>query len=418
MVALNIWYDVGSRDEKPGQTGWAHLFEHLMFQGSKQVASGEHLNLLQSVGGNANATTSFDRTNYFETVPVGALDLALWLEADRLATLADSLTAESVATQQEVVKEERRQRYDNVPYGDAIEHLLELTFPPGHEYSHSVIGSMADVDAANPKAAGKFFKKNYIPANAVISLVGDVDPDYAFSRVEYYFGGIESGPRRKRKHHRKLPPLQDHPYKELRASVPADCLQYVFRIPKRDTVEFDACTIGISVLADGPVSRLETLLVREKIEAAGVSGGVMDLIGGNSLALISLLAMPQVSLDSLAVQLNEQLERLADQGPTENELRRAKVRSQADWLAALATLETRADDFSEYATLFDDPDLVNTRINQIIAMTAEQVRAATAKYLLPQFSGQLRYLMDESAPTFPMGATEVPLTAMAAEVPE
>ena len=148
VVAVNLWYDVGSRDERPGEHGWAHLFEHLMFSGSERVASGEHLNALQALGGSVNATTWFDRTNYFETLPVGALDLALWMEADRLATLPAYLDEASVDTQREVVKEEKRQRYDNVPYGDAMTELVALAFGADHPYGHTTIGSMADLDAA------------------------------------------------------------------------------------------------------------------------------------------------------------------------------------------------------------------------------------------------------------------------------
>ena len=147
-VAVNLWYDVGSRDEEPGRTGFAHLFEHLMFQGSTHVPSGQHIGLLQAAGASVNATTWFDRTNYFETLPTGGLDLALWLEADRLGTLLDALTQESLDNQREVVKEEKRQRYDNVPYGDAMELLNALTFPPDHPYGHTTIGSMDDLNAA------------------------------------------------------------------------------------------------------------------------------------------------------------------------------------------------------------------------------------------------------------------------------
>ena len=147
-VAVNLWYDVGSRHEQPGRTGFAHLFEHVMFQGSRHVESGQHIGLLQAAGASVNATTWFDRTNYFETLPSGGLDLALWLEADRLGTLLDALTQESLDNQREVVKEEKRQRYDNVPYGDAMQRLIELTFPADHPYGHTVIGSMDDLNAA------------------------------------------------------------------------------------------------------------------------------------------------------------------------------------------------------------------------------------------------------------------------------
>jgi zinc protease len=176
-VAINIWYDVGSRDEEEGRTGFAHLFEHVMFQGSAHVASGQHIALLQAAGAVVNATTWFDRTNYFETLPTGGLDLALWLEADRMGTLLDALTQQNLDNQREVVKEEKRQRYDNVPYGDVQELLDTLTFPPDHPYGHITIGSMEDLDAATLDDVHSFFRRHYLPNNAILSIVGDVDPD-------------------------------------------------------------------------------------------------------------------------------------------------------------------------------------------------------------------------------------------------
>ena len=179
--ALNIWYAVGSGDEPPGATGFAHLFEHLMFAGSEHVAASEHLALMESVGGSANATTSFDRTNYFETVPVGALELALWLEADRMSTLA--VTGTGFRTQVEVVEEEKRQRYDNVPYGDQLELLLGLNFPSGHPYGHPTIGSTADLDAAALSDVQDFHRRWYQPSNAVLTLCGPVVPDLSLIHI-------------------------------------------------------------------------------------------------------------------------------------------------------------------------------------------------------------------------------------------
>ena len=193
-VAVNLWYDVGSRHEQPGRTGFAHLFEHVMFQGSPNVESGQHIGLLQAAGASVNATTWFDRTNYFETLPTGGLDLALWLEADRLGTLLDALTQESLDNQREVVKEEKRQRYDNVPYGDAMQRLIELTFPADHPYGHTVIGSMDDLNAATLDDVRAFFATHYLPNNAVLSIVGDCTVETAFGKAETYFGSLAGGP--------------------------------------------------------------------------------------------------------------------------------------------------------------------------------------------------------------------------------
>ena len=230
-VAVNLWYDVGSRDEEPGRTGFAHLFEHVMFQGSAHVPSGQHIGLLQAAGASVNATTWFDRTNYFETLPTGGLDLALWLEADRLGTLLDALTQESLDNQREVVKEEKRQRYDNVPYGDAMELLNALTFPADHPYGHTTIGSMEDLNAATLEDVQAFFRTHYLPNNAVLSIVGDVDPDDAFARAATYFGPLTAGEKPAKPVGDPLGPLTGTDREETSGVVPAEAVYLSWRLP-------------------------------------------------------------------------------------------------------------------------------------------------------------------------------------------
>ena len=176
VAAVCLWYDVGSRHEVKGRTGLAHLFEHLMFQGSASVKGNGHFELVQGAGGSLNGTTSFERTNYFETMPAHQVELALWLEADRMGSLLTALDQESLDNQRDVVKNERRQRYDNVPYGTAFERLAALAYPDGHPYHHTPIGSMADLDAASLEDARAFFRTYYAPGNAVLAVVGDIDP--------------------------------------------------------------------------------------------------------------------------------------------------------------------------------------------------------------------------------------------------
>ena len=192
VAAVCLWYDVGSRHEVKGRTGLAHLFEHLMFQGSGQVKGNGHFELVQGAGGSLNGTTSFERTNYFETMPTHQLELALWLEADRMGSLLAALDDESMENQRDVVKNERRQRYDNVPYGTAFEKLTALAYPEGHPYHHTPIGSMADLDAATLEDARTFFRTYYAPNNAVLSVVGDIDPEQTLAWIEKYFGSIPS----------------------------------------------------------------------------------------------------------------------------------------------------------------------------------------------------------------------------------
>ena len=391
VVAVNLWYDVGSRDERPGQLGWAHLFEHLMFSGSAHVSSGEHLQLLQSLGGSVNATTWFDRTNYFETVGLGALDLALWLEADRLATLADHLAESSVETQREVVKEEKRQRYDNVPYGRAMSELATLVFGPDHPYGHTTIGSMADIDAAKASSAADFFRTHYRPDNAVISLVGDVNPRDAFKRVDRALGWIPSSRGPARESVSGLAPLTGIPQATLDDPVPAPASYLAWRLPPRDTPAFDACDLALSILGAGQTARLHQRIVRERGLAAAVGAQALGLIGGNSLGLAHVRALPGRSAVEATEATLAEIDRMAADGPTAEELARAKAQYAREWLTELARFDSRADAISAFATLHSDPDRINLRLAEVEAVDAEAVQAAASSYLRSASRAQLDY---------------------------
>ena len=395
VVAVNLWYDVGSRDEPAGQTGWAHLFEHLMFQGSAQVAAGEHMQLLQNVGGSVNGTTWFDRTNYYETVPAGALDLALWLEADRLASLADHLDATNLETQREVVKEEKRQRYDNVPYGDALQHLVELLFPPDHPYGHTTIGSMADLDLATPHGARDFFRHHYHPGNAVLTLVGDVAVKDAFKRVEKAFGWIPGAGNRRRDPVAPLPPLVDPPLRDVRAPVPADAVHLAWRLPARDTPEYDAAELALAVLGQGQTARLHRGLVRGTDLAAGASASATGLIAGTSMAVASARARTGADPGALEDALREEVERFVAQGPTPAELRRAQVQFEREWLSELSHLDARADQLGCYATLHDDPERVNRRTEEVARIGIDEVAEAARRFLPVSLAATLRYRRED-----------------------
>jgi predicted Zn-dependent peptidase len=391
LAAVNLWYDVGSRDERPGEYGWAHLFEHLMFSGSEHVASGEHLNALQALGGAVNATTWFDRTNYFETLPVGALELALWMEADRLATLPDHLDEASVETQREVVKEEKRQRYDNVPYGDAMTHLVELLFGPDHPYGHTTIGSMADLDAATADRAATFFRNHYRPDNAVLTLVGDITPKEGFKRAEKAFGHLPSWNPRMRPAAVPLAPLEQVVSRQLRGRVPAAATYFAWRLPVRDSWAFDACDLALSVLGGGQTSRLHQELVRRRQVATGVGASAMPLIGGTSFGVAQVRALPgQDAAEATEAALIE-IGRLANDGPTEAELARAKAQHAREWLTELARFDSRADLIGTYATLHGDPERINRRLAEVEALTVERVAEACGAFLDPNQRAQLDY---------------------------
>jgi len=379
-VAVNLWYNVGSRHEQPGRTGFAHLFEHVMFQGSAHVPSGRHIALMQAAGASVNATTWFDRTNYFEALPSGGLDLALWLEADRLGTLLDALTQQNLDNQREVVKEEKRQRYDNVPYGDVMERLISLTFPVDHPYGHTTIGSMADLDAATVADVAEFFRAYYLPNNAVLSIVGDTTADAAFDRAEKYFGQLPAGPTPPQPIDRKLPPLDQWPRMETSADVPAEAVYLTWRLPARDDPRFDAVDLAFSVLGQGQTSRLHRELVRNRELAEGAGASTMGLIGGNSFGYVYGRARDGVTPEALEDALVGEIKRIGDEGPTATELRRAKAQYERQWLHELARVDSRADAMGEYATLLGDPHLVNQRIAAVAAIDIPAIAAAASEW--------------------------------------
>ena len=394
IVAVNLWYDVGSRDEEPGHTGFAHLFEHVMFQGSAHVASGEHLTLMQNAGGSVNATTWFDRTNYFETIPVGALDLALWLEADRLSSLADALTTENFENQRDVVKEEKRQRYDNQPYGDAIERIIALAFPHGHPYAHTTIGSMADLDASTVEDALAFFKRHYVPGVAVLTLVGDIEPDEAFAKAERYFGTIPAVARPLRPEAPPLPPIAGVPREVVTAKVPQDAVYAIWRLPARGTREFDSVDLALTVLGGGQTSRIYRALVRDGGLAETAGAAAMPLIGGTSFGYAFARALNGVDAARLEAAFVAAIELFLVDGPTEQEVARAKVQYEREWLGELASFDSRADLFGAFQTLLGDATLVNTRIADFAEITPSEVLAAAQKYLQPDQRAVLTYLKE------------------------
>ena len=392
--ALNIWYAVGSGDEPPGATGFAHLFEHLMVAGSEHVAASEHLALMESVGGSANATTSFDRTNYFETVPVGALELALWLEADRMSTLA--VTGTGFRTQVEVVEEEKRQRYDNVPYGDQLELLLGLNFPSGHPYGHPTIGSTADLDAAALSDVQDFHRRWYQPSNAVLTLCGPVVPDRAFALVERYFGGLDSEPAQPARPTAALPRHEGVPTVRVRRAVPSTMVHLCWRSPDANSPERFAVEQALAVLASGQSSRLPNLLVRERESADAVSSGDFGLARGVSMASLSARVRRGHDPQELVATILEQLVRLGEQGPDEAELTRVNAVFDREWLARLAGVEARADEISGFASLSDDPDLVNTLLARMHGVTGEQIAEAARSWLAPEHRAVLVYEAEDT----------------------
>lgn len=399
IAAVNIWYAVGSKHEQPGRTGFAHLFEHVMFQGSAHVSKAEHIGLIQSVGGTMNGTTWLDRTNYFETVPSHQLELALWLEADRMGTLLDALSQENLDNQRDVVKNEKRWSYDNRPYGSWNERLLAGLFPPEHPYHHPTIGSMEDLDAASLEDVKAFFRMHYAPNNAVLTVVGDVEQPRVRAWVERYFGGIPANPALPVDiGDLSLPPTLGEERREVVTDrVPLPRIYWGFRAPVFGDPRLDALDLAGQILAGGKGSRLHRRLVREERLAQDVTLFSLGFVGGASVTAGWATARPGVDLERLETIYWEELQRLATEAPSADELERARALTEADELGALQRVEERADRLSMYATLFDDPDLVNRMLPRYLAVTAEQIRDACGEVFRQDNRLVLTYLPAEQA---------------------
>jgi zinc protease len=379
IVAVNLWYDVGSRNEERGRTGFAHLFEHMMFQGSENVAKGEHFALIQAAGGTLNASTWTDRTNYFETLPSHELDLALWLESDRMASLLPAMTQEKLDNQRDVVKNERRASVDNQPYGTAEERMQELLWPTGHPYHHSTIGSMEDLSAASMEDVSRFFATYYAPNNAVLTVAGDFDREAAVAGIDRFFGPIPANP--------SIPPppagdVPDVLGGEVREVVPDQVelprVHLAYRIPPFGTDAHEAFNVLSDVLGTGRASRLYRSLVRDRQLAADVAAFVFPWAHGSTALGIWATARPEVEVEDLETRLLADIDELAATGPADEELARVRTLHAAAVEAGLEQVGERADRISQYACLFDDPEMVNVEVARYDAVEAADVREAMA----------------------------------------
>ncbi|MDH6460058.1 zinc protease [Micromonospora sp. A200] len=398
-VAVNLWYDVGSRHEPTGQTGFAHLFEHLMFEGSLNVAKTEHMKLIQGCGGSLNATTNPDRTNYFETVPAEHLELALWLEADRMGGLVPALTQETLDNQRDVVKNERRQRYENVPYGDAWLRLLPLLYPPGHPYHHATIGSMADLNAADLATFQTFHTTYYAPDNAVLTVVGDASAAEVFALADKYFGAIPT--------RQEIPAAPDGrtvtatgraAVETVTTDVPAPRVYVAHRTHPFGTPGYDVATVLAAVLGSGRGSRLyQRLADGERIAQPDLVGAYgVDLAHAPAPLIATATARTGVGAERLAAGVAEVVDELATVPVTHAELDRAKALLSTAWWRQMSTVDGRADTLGRYATQFGDPAKAAERLPAWLAVTADQIAEQAAELLGADDRVTLTYLPEET----------------------
>ncbi len=396
IAAVNLWYHVGSANERAGRTGFAHLFEHMLFQGSAHVGSNEHFELIQRAGGTLNGSTWLERTNYFETIPSNELALALWLEADRMGELLPAMTQEKLDTQRDVVKNERRWSVDNQPYGTMLEKMQELVFPPSHPFQHSLIGSMEDLTAASLDDVAQFFSTYYTPDNATLSITGDFDPAEARRLVLEYFGPIPSGKGKPPLPPMNLPPVFGKRLREVvHDNVSLSRLFTVFRTPVFGSEKYYAASVASAVLGLRKGSRLYRSLVRERQIAADASAFTFDLAKGTDLLVIDVTARPEIAVSQLEEEVEREIERLHRDGVTDSEVRRAVALIETDLIASLQSAGERADKLSMFATYFNQPELINEQADRYREVTTARVNELIAERFGPNNRATLLYVPKE-----------------------
>lgn len=377
VVSVAVYYNVGSRNEREGRTGFAHLFEHMMFQGSENVKKAEHFQFISNAGGDMNGTTSTERTNYFETLPANQLPLALWLESDRMRSLA--VTQENLDNQRSAVQEEKRLRVDNQPFGNVLNTLNEMVFK-NFANSHSTIGSMADLDAATVHDVQEFFRINYAPNNAVLVISGAIDKNQTMDLVKKYFATIPKQP---------APPVADvsepaevaqkyRKYEDKLAPFPAFLIGW--KAPARGTDDFHALYLASKLINDGASSRLYQKLVKGDESVLELFGGALERRGPSSF-IVFVIPKPGKDLTKIRETIFSEIKDVATNGPTTDEM--GKLRNQLinDAVRSRQSAEDRAQAIAEFALYDGDPNLINSELDNLLKITPEQIKAAVNKYL-------------------------------------
>ena len=399
IVAVNLWYHVGSANEPPGRTGFAHLFEHMLFQGSADVQANEHFELVQRAGGTLNGSTWLERTNYFETLPSNQLELALWLEANRMGALLPAMTQQKLDTQRDVVKNERRWSMDNQPYGSWLEKLPALCFPAEHPFHHSLMGSMEDLTAASLDDVAQFFATFYTPDNAVLSIAGDFDRTEALRLVERHFGPIPRGGRKPPLPDMSLPPVFGQWKREV---VPDDVmlprLFLAFRSPAFGTDAYYPASVCGAILGLRNGSRLKRRLVREREVAAETTAFTFDLAKGSDLLVVDVTARPGVPAEQLEQEVALEIDALVRDGVTDAEVERAVALIQTMFVSSMQEAGERADKLSLFATYFGDPNRLNEEVDRYRAVTTAQVNDFVVERLGENNRASLVYVAREDAP--------------------
>ncbi|HEY2805215.1 MAG TPA: pitrilysin family protein [Gemmatimonadales bacterium] len=380
IVAVNTWYHVGSGDEHEHRTGFAHLFEHIMFMGSQHVPTGRFDQLLEAAGADNNGSTTEDRTNYYEVGPSNATELMLYLDSDRMGFLLPEITAEKVDLQRGVVQNERRQSYDNQPYGLAEENILSRLYPPGHPYSWPVIGSMTDLSAASLDDVRNFFRTNYAPNNATITIAGAISAADARRLVEKWFGEIPRGPADVQRNNPAPFSLEHDVYGTIEDHVQLPRLYNAWHTVRAFNDDDAALSVMADILASGRSSRLYKTLVYDKQIATQVTAYHDALKMDGSFRLFST-ARPGHDLNELQHEIDAQIRLLADSGPTQREVQRVQNQTEAQFLGEMERDLGKANQLNEYQYFVGIPDYFQQDLDRYRHVTTADVQRVARQYI-------------------------------------
>ncbi len=388
IVAVSVLYHVGSKNEKEGRTGFAHFFEHLMFEGSPNIDRGEYMEIVQANGGALNANTSFDRTFYYQILPSNQFELGLWLESERM--LQATVDQEGVETQREVVKEEKRLRIDNQPYMSFQEHIFANGFPNSY-YSVPPIGTMEDLNAAKIEDFADFYETFYVPNNATLSIAGDIDPSAALALVKKYFGDIPRG-EKEIPRPTEMPPALSQEVKDTvydNIQLPGTFIGY--RTPPQGTKEAYAVQMLTRILSDGQSSRMYKRIVDQDQLAVAVQAFPYELEMG-SLFITLGIANQGVELEDLITAIEEEIETVREKPITEKEYTKVQNQLENDFVSANGSMAGIAENLANYHVYYGDANLINTEIEKYREITPAYLQEIAQKYFVPENRVVLYYL--------------------------
>ena len=393
VVASYVLYHVGSKDERADRTGFAHFFEHLMFEGSDNIPRGQIDKLVSGAGGNLNASTSFDQTDYYLNLPSNQLKLALWIESERM--MHAKVDEMGVETQRQVVKEERRLRYDNQPYGSLFEELAKIVFG-GTNYAWTPIGSTQYIDQAKIEEFREFYKTYYRPNNATLALAGDFEIEEAKKLVAEYFGPIPRGPNPPRPAIEFKPQTDASKVVVQKGNTPLPAALHAWRAPKETDPDAYAVEMLADILASGKSSRLYRRLV-DKEQAAVQAQAFPFLVEKGGMVGVFAVGNRGVTLEKLDQLMDEEVQLMIRDGVTEEELQKARNAKEAQLAGSYGTMANRARGLARYHVFYGDTNLVNTELNNYLKVTREDIQRVAKKYFTPEGRNVLHYPVPEAA---------------------